>query len=72
MVMLKECKTNESRNKLQQLQWKKQGNEEDNVNDGGTKLKRTAMGIKNRQEIDIFGNGGRLCWKPMSTTECSA
>jgi hypothetical protein len=31
MVILKECKTNKYQNKLQQLQWKKEGNEEDNV-----------------------------------------
>jgi hypothetical protein len=40
MVMLKECKTNELQNKLQQLQPKVKGKEEDHVKDGGTRLKR--------------------------------
>jgi hypothetical protein len=37
--MLKECKTNECQNKLQQLKWKEQGKEEDHVKDRGTGLK---------------------------------
>jgi hypothetical protein len=32
--------TYEGQNKLQQLQWKKQGKEEDHVKDGSTTLKR--------------------------------
>ena len=37
--MLKEWKTEDSRNKVQQLQWKKQGKEQDHVKDGGTSFK---------------------------------
>jgi len=37
--MLKECKTEECRNKLQQLQWKEQGKEQDHAKDGGTSMK---------------------------------
>jgi hypothetical protein len=37
--MLKECKTNE-RHKLQQVQWKDQGKEENYVKDEGRRLKR--------------------------------
>jgi hypothetical protein len=34
--MLKECQ-----NKLQQLQWKEQGKEDDHTNDGVMRMKRT-------------------------------
>ena len=37
---LKEWKTREGQNKLQQLQWMEQGKEEDHVKGGGTRLKR--------------------------------
>jgi hypothetical protein len=36
--MLKQCKTKEM--KFQQLQWKEQGKDEDNVKDEQTRLKR--------------------------------
>ena len=50
--MLKECKTEEYPNELQQIQWKEQGKEEDRVKDGGTKLKRiSVMGIINRRTM---------------------
>jgi hypothetical protein len=39
MVMLKECKTNECQNKLQQLQGKELGKGEDHIKDGGMRLK---------------------------------
>jgi hypothetical protein len=40
MVMLKECRTDEYLNKLQELQWKEQVKGEDHEKDGGTWLKR--------------------------------
>jgi hypothetical protein len=38
--MLKERKTEKFQNKLQQLEWKKQGKHEDHVQDGKTRMKR--------------------------------
>jgi len=40
MVTLKECRTNEYQNHLEQPQWKGQVKGEDHVKDGGTWLKR--------------------------------
>jgi hypothetical protein len=41
--MLKGCKTSKCQNKLQQLQWKEQGSVEDNVKDGGARLKKISV-----------------------------
>jgi hypothetical protein len=38
--MSKGCKTKECQNKLQRLQYKEQGKEEDHAEDGRTRLKR--------------------------------
>ena len=43
MGMLKDCNTKERQSKLRQLQWKKEGIEEDQVQDGETTLKRIWM-----------------------------
>jgi hypothetical protein len=40
MVMLKECKTKYCQNKLQQLQWKEQAKEEDDIKEREIKLQR--------------------------------
>jgi len=50
MVMLKECKSKECQNKLQQLQWKEQWKVEDHVKDGQNLNK---MGIKNKRQAVV-------------------
>jgi len=50
-------------NKLQQLQWKDQKKDEDQVKDAQT-------GVKGN--LNITGTKQRLCWKARSTTDYSA
>ena len=64
--MLKDCKTKEFQNKLQRLQKKQRGNEEDCAKDGENML--NVMRIKTgRQCSENFGNWEILLWKPECT-----
>ena len=66
--MLKQCKTKEM--KFQQLQWKEQGKDEDNVKDEQTRLKR----IKNNGNRHALARDHwewKLYWKPRSSADSS-